>query len=110
LSEDKESIFMVRAAIFLSILWLVVACSSNPFLEQTLKPAAERHESKEWFEKEWGKPSGTSSRFWGGERWTYYRIVGGSERVLGGLNPYECEIELNFDKEGKLQSYSTSGC
>lgn len=101
---------MSRAVCLLGIFCFLVACSSSPFLEQTLKPAAQRHESKEWFEKEWGKPSGVSERFFGGEKWTYYRIVGGSERVLGGLNPYECEINLNFDKEGKLASYSTSGC
>lgn len=101
---------MLRAAILLAFLLLTTACSSNPYLEQTLKPAAQRHESRDWFEKEWGKPSGASKRFWGGETWTYYRIAGGSQRILGGLDPYECEIKLDFDKEGKLDDYSYSGC
>jgi hypothetical protein len=101
---------MLRAAILLGVLLLTTACSSNPYLEQTLKPAAQRHESRDWFEKEWGKPSGASKRFWGGETWTYYRIAGGSQRILGGLDPYECEIRLDFDKEGKLDDYSYSGC
>ena len=62
-------------------------------------------------EKEWGKPSGASKRFWGGETWTYYRIAGGTQRILGGINPHECEITLYFNKEGKLDDYSySSGC
>jgi hypothetical protein len=101
---------MWTAAIFLVLLLFSTGCSSNPYLDQTLKPAAQRHESKDWFEKEWGKPSGASKRFWGGETWTYYRIAGGSRRILGGLDPYECEITLDFDKEGKLDDYSYSGC
>jgi hypothetical protein len=101
---------MTRSVIILAVLLLAAGCASNPYLEQTLKPAAQRQESKEWFEKEWGKPSGTSKRFWGGETWTYYRIAGGTARILGGINPHECEIELYFDKEGKLEKYDYSGC
>ena len=101
---------MARYALVLVFLFLSAGCGTNPYLEQSLKPAAERHETKEWFEKEWGKPSGTSKRFWGGETWTYYRIAGGTARILGGLNPHECEIELFFDKEGKLDDYSYTGC
>jgi hypothetical protein len=101
---------MTRSVIILAVLLLAAGCASNPYLEQTLKPAAQRQESKEWFEKEWGKPSGTSKRFWGGETWTYYRIAGGTARILGGINPHECEITLDFDKEGKLDKYDYSGC
>ena len=101
---------MSRSVIVLLSLSLLAGCASNPYLEQSLKPAAQRHESKEWFEKEWGKPSGTSKRFWGGETWTYYRIAGGTARILGGINPHECEITLKFDKDGKLDDYSYSGC
>jgi hypothetical protein len=100
---------MVRRVISLGLLVLLTGCSSdNPYLTQTLKPAAQRHESKEWFEKEWGKPSGSSKRFWGGETWTYYRIAGGTHRLLGGINPHDCEIKLYFDKEGKLDDYDYS--
>ena len=103
---------MKRSALVLGILLLAAGCASNPYLEQSLKPAAQRHEAKEWFEKEWGKPSGTSQRwFGGGEKWTYYRISGGTARVLGGINPHQCEIELYFDKDGKLDDYDySSGC
>jgi hypothetical protein len=101
---------MTRSVIILAVLLMAAGCASNPYLEQTLKPAAQRQESTAWFEKEWGKPSGTSKRFWGGETWTYYRIAGGTSRVLGGINPHECEIELYFDKEGKLEKYDYSGC
>ena len=100
----------MRRAAALLLLVLTTACSSNPYLEQSLAPAAQRHETKEWFEKEWGKPSGTSPRFWGGEEWTYYRIAGGTERFLGGINPHDCEIKLYFDKHGQLDDYSYSGC
>src|SRR5438034_641515 len=61
---------MSRSVIVLVSLLLLAGCASNPYLEQSLKPAAQRHESKDWFEKEWGKPSGASKRFWGGESWT----------------------------------------
>ena len=102
---------MHRWALMLSIAMFAVGCGGNPYLEQSLKPAAQRHETKEWFEKEWGKPFGTSTRFWGGESWTYYRIAGGTNRLLGGINPHECEIQLNFDKAGKLDNYNySSGC
>jgi hypothetical protein len=101
---------MRRAATLLGLLVLTTACSSNPYLEQTLKPAAQRHETKEWFQKEWGEPGGKSSRMWGGELWTYYRIAGGTRRFLGGINPNDCEIKLYFDKKGQLDDYSYSGC
>ena len=103
---------MARLALVLGILMVTVGCASNPYMEQSLKPAAQRHEAKEWFEKEWGKPSGTSPRWFGsGETWTYYRISGGTSRLLGGINPHECEIILKFDKNGKLDDYNySSGC
>jgi len=103
---------MIRSVMALAALLFLAGCASNPYLEQSLKPAAQRHEGKEWFEKEWGKPSGTSKRWFGsGETWTYYRIAGGTARILGGINPHECEITLRFDKEGKLDDYSySSGC
>jgi hypothetical protein len=102
---------MTRIGALLGLLLFLTACSSsNPYLDQTLKPAAQRHESREWFEKEWGKPSGASKRFWGGETWTYYRIAGGTNRMFGGINPYDCEIKLFFDKEGRLDDYTYSDC
>ena len=35
----------------------------------------------------------------------------GPGRLLGGINPHECEIQLNFDTAGKLDNYNySSGC
>ena len=100
----------MRRAAALLLLVLVTACTGNAYLEQTLKPAAQRHETKDWFVKEWGQPSGTSPRSDGGEEWTYYRIAGGTERFLGGINPHDCEIKLYFDGQGLLDDYDYSGC
>jgi len=100
----------MRRAAALLLLVLVTACTGNAYLEQTLKPAAQRHETKDWFVKEWGQPSGTSPRPDGGDEWTYYRIAGGTERFLGGINPHDCEIKLYFDQHGELDDYNYSGC
>ena len=101
---------MRRAAALLLFVLMTACSSSNPYLDQTLKPAAQRHATKDWFVKEWGQPSGSSPRPDGGDEWTYYRITGGTERFLGGVNPDDCEIKLFFDQHGQLDDYSYSGC
>jgi hypothetical protein len=81
----------------------------NPYLDASLKPAELEGKDKAWFEKNWGAPSGKSSRFFGGETWTYYRISG----VTGGTfhsTPTQCQITLKFGKDEKLSSYDYSGC
>ena len=102
---------MRRVMGWLLVVLIVAGCGGNPYLDASLKPAEFEGKDKAWFEKNWGPPSGKSPRFFGGEKWTYYRIAGGTARVLGGINPHQCEIELYFDKDGKLDSYDySSGC
>lgn len=94
-----------------ALILLTSACSRNPYLEASLKPAELQGKDKAWFEKNWGKPDGKASRFFGGESWTYYRIAGGkSGPPLFNFSPNECQITLKFDKEEKLSDYSYSGC
>ena len=67
---------------------------------------------KKYLDWLWKDPVNLFTRpvFWGGEQWTYYRITGGTERFLGGLNPHDCEIKLYFDGQGLLDDYDYSGC
>jgi hypothetical protein len=103
---------MRRYAWLLSLVLLLTACGGgNPYLEASLKPAEMQGKDKAWFEKNWGTPDGKSSRFFGGETWTYYRIAGGkSGPPLFNFSPNQCQITLKFDKEDKLSDYSYSGC
>lgn len=91
---------------------LLVACGgNNPYLEASLKPAELQGKDKAWFEKNWGAPDGRTSRFFGGETWTYYRIAGGkSGPPLFNFTPNQCQITLKFDKDEKMSDYSYSGC
>jgi hypothetical protein len=99
-------------------LGVIVGClllsgcgGSNPYLEQSLKPAELQGKDKAWFEKNWGPPSSKAERFFGGESWTYYRIAGGkSGPAFFNFTPNQCAITLKFDKEDKLSDYSYSGC
>lgn len=103
---------MTRSTLMLlfSVL-LFTACSSNPYLEASLKPAELQGKDKAWFEKNWGAPDAKSPRFFGGETWTYYRIAGGkSGPPLFNFSPNQCQIMLKFDKEEKMSDYSYSGC
>jgi hypothetical protein len=90
---------------------LVAGCSSNPYLDASLKPAEMEGKDKAWFEKNWGPPTGKAPRFFGGEEWTYFRIAGGkSGAPFFNFAPNQCQITLKFDKEEKLNSYNYSGC
>lgn len=91
--------------------FLLAACSHNPYLEASLKPAEFQGKDKAWFENNWGPPDGKTARFFGGEKWIYYRIVGGkSELPLFNFTPNECQITLFFDREDKFTDSSYSGC
>jgi hypothetical protein len=95
------------------VMWLslLLGCGGNPYLDASLKPAEFEGKDKAWFEKNWGKPSGKATRFFGGESWTYFRIAGGTAGPpLFNFSPNQCQITLKFDKEEKLQSYQYSGC
>ena len=91
--------------------FLVAACSHNPYLDASLKPAEFQGKDKAWFEKNWGPPDGKTARFFGGEKWIYYRIAGGKTGLpLFNFKPNECQITLFFDKEDRFADSSYSGC
>ncbi len=95
----------------LLVFMVLAGCGGNPYLDASLKPAELEGKDKAWFEKNWGSPSGKSPRFFGGEKWTYFRIAGGTSGPLSfNFSPNQCQITLKFDKEEKLDSYSYSGC
>lgn len=97
--------------LFVICLFLSACTGSNPYLEQSLKPAELQGKDKTWFQNNWGEPSGRAMRFFGGETWTYYRIAGGKTGPpFFNFSPNQCEIILKFDKEDKLSDYSYSGC
>lgn len=93
------------------VLLLLAACGGNPYLEASLKPAELQGKDMAWFEKNWGEPSGKSPRFFGGETWTYFRIAGGKTGPpFFNFAPNQCQVTLKFGKDGRLSSYSYSGC
>ncbi|HSF09713.1 MAG TPA: hypothetical protein VLA60_09875 [Nitrospirales bacterium] len=90
---------------------LCIGCGGNPYLEASLDPAKFEGKDKVWFEENWGKPSGKSARFFGGESWVYSRIAGGESRFpFFNFSPHQCQIILDFDKEGKLDDYEYQDC
>ena len=104
---------MMQQFVWLLIFSLLIpACSGkNPYLEASLEPAELQGKDKGWFEKNWGAPDGKTSRFFGGETWSYYRIAGGkSGSPLFNFSPNQCQITLKFDKDEKLSDYTYSGC
>jgi hypothetical protein len=101
----------LRTLVTVLLLVFCAACSRNPYLEASLKPAEFAGKDKAWFEQHWGQPSGKSPRFFGGEEWTYFRIAGGqTSGPLFNFSPNECQITLKFGKDDKLSDYSYSGC
>ena len=87
------------------------ACGGNPYLEASLDPAELEGKEKSWFEENWGKPSGKSQRFFGGETWVYHRIAGGEKHFpFFNFAPNTCKITLDFDTEDKLDSYDYTDC
>jgi hypothetical protein len=90
---------------------LLAACSHNPYLDANLKPAELQGKDKAWFEKNWGPPDGKAARFFGGEKWIYYRIAGGKSGFpLFNFSPNECQVILLFDTDERFTDYSYSGC
>jgi hypothetical protein len=85
------------------------ACSHNPYLDNSLT----RYQGKDkaWVEKELGIPDARSSRFFGGEKWTYNRIAGGKAAPpLFNFKATECQMILLFDKDNIVSDSSYSGC
>ena len=90
---------------------LCAGCGGNPYLEASLDPAKFEGKDQAWFEENWGKPSAKSSRFFGGESWIYSRIAGGETTFpFFNFSPNQCQISLDFDKEGKpIKNKAMSG-
>jgi hypothetical protein len=100
---------MRRAFSILVTIFLTMACSHNPYLEQSLT----RYQGKDkaWIEKELGAPDAKASRFFGGEKWIYNRIAGGkSGPPLFNFKPNECQTIFYFDKEDRVADTDYSGC
>ena len=98
-------IVLVCVAIFFA------GCRGNPYLDSSLGPAKLQGKSQAWFEDNWGNPSAKAKRFFGGETWIYFRIAG-EERPFSFFNdgPNECQISLDFGKEGNLEASGYFGC
>jgi hypothetical protein len=102
--------YIPRIVLFGALL-LMVGCGGNPYLDASLDPAELQGKDQAWFEENWGKPSAKAQRFFGGETWSYFRIAGGKKTFpFFNYEPNECQISLDFDKEGKLEDSTYSGC
>ena len=103
---------MIRRYVLLSVFGLLCAgCGGNPYLDASLDPAKFEGKSQAWFEENWGKPSGKSSRFFGGESWVYSRISGGESGFpFYNFSPNQCQITLDFDKDQILEDYDYTDC
>jgi len=103
---------MIRQYVLLGAFGLFCAgCGGNPYLEASLDPAKYEGKSQAWFEENWGKPSGKTSRFFGGEKWIYLRIAGGETGFLFfNFSPNQCKITLEFDEDQTLEDYDYTDC
>ena len=105
------NVLSISAGVVLVFGLLLGACGGNPYLDASLDPAEMEGKPQSWFEENWGKPSGKSARFFGGETWVYSRIAGGETRFpFFNFSPNKCKIILDFDKEGKLEDYEYTDC
>lgn len=100
----------MRTSVWLLAVALMAAgCSHNPYMDASLT----RYEGKDraWIEKELGAPDAKTSRFFGGEKWTYNRIAGGTAGPpLFNFKANECQMILFFDKNDTVSDTSYSGC
>ena len=95
--------------LLLSVTILTGACSHKPYLDASLT----RYQGKgrAWIEKEMGAPDARTTRFFGGEKWTYNRIAGGKTGApLFNFKANECQLILFFDKDETVSDSSYSGC
>lgn len=100
----------MRTSVWLLAVALMAAgCSHNPYMDASLT----RYEGKDraWIEKELGAPDAKTSRFFGGEKWTYNRIAGGTAGPpLFNFKANECQMILFFDKNDTVSDTNYSGC
>lgn len=100
---------MRKSAWLLAIALLSGACSHNPYIDVSLVRYQDKDQA--WIEKELGAPDAKTSRFFGGEKWTYNRIAGGkSGPPLFNFKANECQLILFFNKDKIVSDSSYSGC
>jgi hypothetical protein len=110
-TTGKERGVILKYVVIGLFACLCIACGGNPYLDASLDPAKFEGKDKAWFEEHWGKPSGKSARFFGGESWVYTRIAGGERRFpFFNFAPNKCQIVLYFDKEDRLDDYKYRDC
>lgn len=85
-------------------------CGTSPHQEAPPAPAALNGKSQAWFQEQWGTPGAKAQRFFGGETWVYFRLTGTASSPLSTMGPAECQIRLDFDKDGTLEDSGYSGC
>ena len=89
----------------------LAACGGISHWDTSLDRADLQGKSQAWFEKNWGKPGAKAQRFFGGETWIYFRITGKKKPLLFFYDgPSDCQVSLDFDKEGKLKDSDYFGC
>ena len=100
----------MRTSVWLLAVALMAAgCSHNPYMDASLT----RYQGKDraWIEKELGAPDAKTSRFFGGEKWTYNRIAGGTAGPpLFNFKANECQMILFFEKNDTVSDTNYSGC
>ena len=105
---------MKARTLFLCVLLLGTlaagGCGTPPHQDAPPASAGIKGRSQAWFQEHWGKPGAKSKRFFGGETWVYFRLTGKSSLPFANMAPAECQIRLDFDKEGKLEDSGYSGC
>lgn len=101
-----------RTLLWVLLLGTLVAggCSTPLHRETPPDVAALKGKSQAWFQEHWGKPRAKAKRFFGGETWVYFRLAGKASFPLSDTAPAECQIRLDFDKEGALEDSGFSGC
>ncbi|MCC2640640.1 MAG: exported protein of unknown function [Nitrospira sp.] len=93
----------------LVIFFMTGACSHNPYLDASLS----RYQGKDktWVERELGAPDAKASRLFGGEKWIYNRIAGGTAGLpLFNFKANECQTVLFFDRDETVSDSNYSGC
>lgn len=85
-------------------------CGTSPHQAAPPDPAMLNGKSQAWFQEHWGRPGAKATRFFGGETWVYFRLTGTSSSSFSIVSPADCQIRLDFDKDGKLADSGYSGC
>ena len=102
----------LRGCLILGVLGLILSgCHAPPHQETSRFLAEVRGTPQAWFEKNWGKPNAKSKRFFGGETWAYFHLPGDMASLLFFNSlAAECQIRLDFNKEGTLEDSKYFGC